>query len=34
MSIGKKGDNIKIGDKIITLQNAYKLITDLNSGNK
>jgi hypothetical protein len=33
MSIGIKGDNIKIGDKIITLQNAYKLITDDN-GNK
>ena len=31
--IGKKGDNIKIGDKIITLQNAYNLITDDN-GNK
>jgi len=34
MTIGKKGDNIKIGDKIISLQNAYNLITDLNSGNK
>ena len=33
MLIGKKCDKIKIGDKIITLQNAYKLITDDN-GNK
>ena len=33
MLIGKKCDKVKIGDKIITLQNAYKLITDDN-GNK
>lgn len=30
---GKKGDKVKIGDKIIILQNSYKLITDDN-GNK
>ena len=34
MTIGKKGDKVKIGDNIITLQNSYNLITDLNSGNK
>ena len=30
---GKKGDKVKIGDKIIILQNSYNLITDDN-GNK
>ena len=30
---GKKGDEVKIGDKLIKLKNAYKLITDDN-GNK
>jgi len=32
MLIGKKCDNIKIGDKLITLKNAYKLITDDNGS--
>ena len=27
MTIGKKGDKVKIGDNIITLQNSYNLIT-------
>ena len=31
---GKKGDEVKIGDKIIILQNSYTLITDENSNNK
>ena len=33
IQFGKIGNNIKIDDKIITLQNSYKLITDEN-GNK
>ena len=31
MILGKAGDKIKIDDKIITLQNSYKLITDDNN---
>ena len=33
MLYGKRRDIVKIGDKLITLKNAYKLITDVN-GNK
>ena len=31
---GKKGDEVKMGDKIIIIQNSYNLITDGDSGNK
>jgi hypothetical protein len=34
MILGKAGDKIKIDDKIIKLQNSYKLITDDNNNNK
>ena len=33
MILGKAGDKIKIDDKIIILQNSYKLITDINNNN-
>ena len=31
---GKKGDEVKIDDKLIIIKNNYRLITDENSGNK
>ena len=31
MKSGKSGDKVKIDDKLITLQNSYKLITDVNN---
>ena len=31
---GKKGDEVKIDDKLIIIKNNYRLITDEDSGNK
>ena len=31
MISGKSGDKVKIDDKLITLQNSYKLIIDANN---
>ena len=31
MLAGKAGDKVKIDDKLITLQNSYKLITNINN---